>query len=149
MTGCQGTRLPIHRWACVNSLDNQSAFAQWTLHAFAASLVCVYPAAAEVHHCLGAALTCLKLLAPDACMSALCPDLKGWHCSTHPLQAPSSCCCRQLSHRSFTTPKWVEYALAYCGVLAVQASAACGFLMCKTMAHYCCSCRLDWGIALG
>lgn len=27
---------------------------------------------------------------------------------------------RQLSHRSFTTPKWVEYLLAYCGVLAVQ-----------------------------
>ena len=27
---------------------------------------------------------------------------------------------RQLSHRSFQTPKWVEYALAYCGVLAVQ-----------------------------
>lgn len=25
---------------------------------------------------------------------------------------------RQLSHRSFTTPKWLEYALAYCGVLA-------------------------------
>jgi stearoyl-CoA desaturase (delta-9 desaturase) len=27
---------------------------------------------------------------------------------------------RQLSHRSFTTPKWLEYCLAYCGVLAVQ-----------------------------
>lgn len=27
---------------------------------------------------------------------------------------------RQLSHKSFTTPKWLEYALAYCGVLAVQ-----------------------------
>lgn len=27
---------------------------------------------------------------------------------------------RQLSHRSFTTPKWVEYVLAYCGVMAVQ-----------------------------
>lgn len=27
---------------------------------------------------------------------------------------------RQLSHRSFTTPKWLEYALAYCGVLAGQ-----------------------------
>ncbi len=27
---------------------------------------------------------------------------------------------RQLSHRSFQTPKWVEYVLAYCGVLAVQ-----------------------------
>ena len=27
---------------------------------------------------------------------------------------------RQLSHRSFTTPKWLEYALAYCGVLAIQ-----------------------------
>jgi hypothetical protein len=27
---------------------------------------------------------------------------------------------RQLSHRSFTTPKWLEYTLAYCGVLAVQ-----------------------------
>ncbi len=27
---------------------------------------------------------------------------------------------RQLSHRSFTTPKWLEYLLAYCGVLAAQ-----------------------------
>lgn len=27
---------------------------------------------------------------------------------------------RQLSHRAFQTPKWLEYALAYCGVLAVQ-----------------------------
>lgn len=27
---------------------------------------------------------------------------------------------RQISHRSFVTPKWLEYALAYCGVLAVQ-----------------------------
>lgn len=27
---------------------------------------------------------------------------------------------RQISHRSFATPKWLEYALAYCGVLAVQ-----------------------------
>jgi fatty-acid desaturase len=27
---------------------------------------------------------------------------------------------RQLSHRSFATPKWLEYVLAYCGVLAVQ-----------------------------
>jgi hypothetical protein len=31
---------------------------------------------------------------------------------------------RQLSHRSFQTPKWVEYALAYCGVLAVQVRAS-------------------------
>ena len=31
---------------------------------------------------------------------------------------------RQLSHRAFATPKWVEYALAYCGVLAVQVSRA-------------------------
>ena len=27
---------------------------------------------------------------------------------------------RQLSHRSFSTPKWLEYILAYCGVLAAQ-----------------------------
>jgi stearoyl-CoA desaturase (Delta-9 desaturase) len=27
---------------------------------------------------------------------------------------------RQLSHKSFRTPKWLEYALAYCGSLAVQ-----------------------------
>ena len=27
---------------------------------------------------------------------------------------------RQLSHKSFTTPKWLEYALAYCGAMAVQ-----------------------------
>ena len=27
---------------------------------------------------------------------------------------------RQLSHRSFQTPKWLEYVLAYCGAMAVQ-----------------------------
>ena len=27
---------------------------------------------------------------------------------------------RQLSHKSFTTPKWLEYTLAYCGAMAVQ-----------------------------
>ena len=27
---------------------------------------------------------------------------------------------RQLSHKSFVTPKWLEYAFAYCGALAVQ-----------------------------
>lgn len=27
---------------------------------------------------------------------------------------------RQLSHKAFTTPKWLEYALAYCGVMAMQ-----------------------------
>lgn len=27
---------------------------------------------------------------------------------------------RQLSHKSFTTPKWLEYCLAYCGALAMQ-----------------------------
>ena len=27
---------------------------------------------------------------------------------------------RQLSHRSFVTPKWLEYIFAYCGVLAGQ-----------------------------
>ena len=27
---------------------------------------------------------------------------------------------RQLSHKSFNTPKWVEYVLAYCGAMAVQ-----------------------------
>lgn len=27
---------------------------------------------------------------------------------------------RQLSHRSFQTPKWLEYIFAYCGVLAIQ-----------------------------
>ena len=32
---------------------------------------------------------------------------------------------RQLSHKSFQTPKWVEYILAYCGVLAVQVGASC------------------------
>jgi len=31
---------------------------------------------------------------------------------------------RQLSHRSFSTPKWLEYVLAYCGVLAVQGDPA-------------------------
>ena len=29
---------------------------------------------------------------------------------------------RQLTHRSFTTPKWLEYLAAYCGTLAVQGS---------------------------
>ena len=28
---------------------------------------------------------------------------------------------RQLSHKAFTTPKWLEYTLAYCGAMAVQA----------------------------
>ena len=32
---------------------------------------------------------------------------------------------RQLSHRAFATPKWLEYVFAYCGVLAVQ---VCPFL---------------------
>ena len=27
---------------------------------------------------------------------------------------------RQLTHRSFTTPKWLEYIFAYCGVMTVQ-----------------------------
>ena len=27
---------------------------------------------------------------------------------------------RQLSHKSFNTPKWLEYTLAYCGAMAVQ-----------------------------
>jgi stearoyl-CoA desaturase (Delta-9 desaturase) len=27
---------------------------------------------------------------------------------------------RQLAHKSFRTPKWLEYFLAYCGALAVQ-----------------------------
>lgn len=29
-------------------------------------------------------------------------------------------CCRQLTHRSFTSPKWVEYALAYLGTLGLE-----------------------------
>ena len=31
---------------------------------------------------------------------------------------------RQLSHKSFQTPKWLEYVLAYCGVIAVQGDPA-------------------------
>lgn len=31
---------------------------------------------------------------------------------------------RQLSHKSFTTPKWLEYVLAYCGALAMQGDPA-------------------------
>ena len=31
---------------------------------------------------------------------------------------------RQLSHKAFATPKWLEYAFAYCGVLAIQARTA-------------------------
>ena len=31
---------------------------------------------------------------------------------------------RQISHRSFTTPKWLEYALAYCGVLGCPGKEA-------------------------
>ena len=27
---------------------------------------------------------------------------------------------RQLSHKAFATPKWLEYTLAYCGVMAMQ-----------------------------
>ena len=33
---------------------------------------------------------------------------------------------RQLSHKAFATPKWLEYAFAYCGVLAIQARSALG-----------------------
>ena len=29
---------------------------------------------------------------------------------------------RQLTHRSFSTPKWVEYAMAVCGTMALQGS---------------------------
>src|SRR5882757_6285286 len=29
---------------------------------------------------------------------------------------------RQLTHRSFTTPKWLEYAMAVCGTMALQGS---------------------------
>src|ERR1700733_6530109 len=29
---------------------------------------------------------------------------------------------RQLTHRSFTTPKWLEYAMAICGTMALQGS---------------------------
>ncbi|HEY2466715.1 MAG TPA: acyl-CoA desaturase, partial [Terracidiphilus sp.] len=29
---------------------------------------------------------------------------------------------RQLTHRSFITPKWVEYAMAICGSMALQGS---------------------------
>ena len=28
--------------------------------------------------------------------------------------------CRQLTHRSFATPKWLEYTLAYLGTLGNQ-----------------------------
>ena len=31
---------------------------------------------------------------------------------------------RQLSHKSFKTPKWLEYLFAYCGVLSVQVRIA-------------------------
>jgi len=34
---------------------------------------------------------------------------------------------RQLSHKAFATPKWLEYAFAYCGVLAIQARGSLGF----------------------
>ena len=33
---------------------------------------------------------------------------------------------RQLSHKSFATPKWLEYAAAYCGALAVQGDPIVG-----------------------
>ncbi|CAL8152012.1 unnamed protein product [Prunus armeniaca] len=29
---------------------------------------------------------------------------------------------RNLAHRSFTLPKWLEYSFAYCGVLSLQGS---------------------------
>ena len=46
---------------------------------------------------------------------------------------------RQLSHKAFATPKWLEYAFAYCGVLAIQARGALGFLeqLCRSVALVC------------
>jgi len=35
---------------------------------------------------------------------------------------------RNLSHRSFKLPKWLEYFFAYCGVQALQVSVPCPFL---------------------
>src|SRR5579872_1688786 len=29
---------------------------------------------------------------------------------------------RQLTHRGFTTPKWLEHAMAFCGAMALQGS---------------------------
>eukprot|EP00983_Pelagomonas_calceolata_P073561 1152173-Pelagomonas_calceolata.AAC.5 len=41
---------------------------------------------------------------------------------------------RQLAHRSFQTPKWLEYILAYCGVLAVQVRGG-GKCVCYTLSR--------------
>jgi fatty-acid desaturase len=52
-------------------------------------------------------------------LTALHASLQLAHCCLHP-QLPHLSSCRQLAHRSFQTPKWLEYALSYCGVLAVE-----------------------------
>lgn len=49
---------------------------------------------------------------------------------------------RQLSHRAFTTPKWVEYALAYCGVLSVQGDPL-EWVSCHRYHHLHCETPLD------
>jgi hypothetical protein len=52
-------------------------------------------------------------------LTALHASLQPAHCRLHP-RLPHLSSCRQLAHRSFQTPKWLEYALSYCGVLAVE-----------------------------
>ncbi|KAL6778122.1 FAD5A [Auxenochlorella protothecoides x Auxenochlorella symbiontica] len=49
---------------------------------------------------------------------------------------------RQLSHRSFRTPKWLEHALAYCGVLAIQGDPL-EWVSCHRHHHLHCDTPLD------
>ncbi|KAL4442947.1 hypothetical protein ABPG77_008438 [Micractinium sp. CCAP 211/92] len=49
---------------------------------------------------------------------------------------------RQLSHRSFTTPKWLEYVFAYCGVMAVQGDPL-EWVSCHRYHHLHCETPLD------
>jgi stearoyl-CoA desaturase (delta-9 desaturase) len=49
---------------------------------------------------------------------------------------------RQLTHRSFTTPKWLERVLAYCGVMAVQGDPL-EWVSCHRYHHLHCETPLD------
>lgn len=49
---------------------------------------------------------------------------------------------RQLTHRSFTTPKWLEYIFAYCGVMSVQGDPL-EWVSCHRYHHLHCETPLD------
>lgn len=74
-------------------------------------------------------IICIEVLTLAPLLHALGKTLhvNGWSIDSSSVSPPLHRCLgitlsfhRQLSHRSFQTPKWLEYVFAYCGVLAVQ-----------------------------